>query len=220
VSPFVFRFGKRSILYRDCPVRGVPIPDEVTRRTIPRERLGDLARYPLRGRIFRHAKRNPKPTSMTQDDKTIEDLERDRRQNKEVNRRDAVGVVPEKRPPALRRWPPTLAHVASDCRLGDLQAELKQLTMNAWRTSQRVGTAHLPNKLAQLSRDLRPANTVAGSPPPIGPKAGAVPADDGLRPDNRNRLKDGRKPAIEPSEKPRAIPGAPGRGGPARAPRF
>jgi hypothetical protein len=27
-----------------------------------------------------------------------------------------------------------------------------------------------------------------------------VPANDGLRPDNRNHLKEGRKPAIEPNE--------------------
>ena len=27
-----------------------------------------------------------------------------------------------------------------------------------------------------------------------------VPANDGLRPDNRNHLKDGRKPAIEPNK--------------------
>jgi hypothetical protein len=93
-----------------------------------------------------------------------------------------------------------LAHVARDRRLGDLEAELKQLTMNAWRTPQRVCTAHLRNKLAQLSRDLRPANTVAGSSAPTRSKAGPVPADDGLWPDNRNRLKDGRKRAIEPNE--------------------
>ena len=39
---------------------------------------------------------------MAQDDKTIENLERDRWQDKEVDRRDTVGMVAEKRPPALR----------------------------------------------------------------------------------------------------------------------
>ena len=36
-------------------------------------------------------------------------------------------------PPALRRWPRAAAHVSSDRRLGDLEAELEQLTMNVRR---------------------------------------------------------------------------------------
>jgi len=62
---------------------------------------------------------------MPQDDKTIEDLERDRWQDKEVDRRDTVGMVAEKRPPALRRGSRAAAHIPSDCRLRDLKAELE-----------------------------------------------------------------------------------------------
>ena len=133
---------------------------------VPRERLGDLARDPLRGWICRHAKRHPKSSSVAHNDKTIQKLECDRRQDKEVDRRDAVDVIAEKRPPALRRWPRVAAHVPSDRRLGDLEAELEQLTMNTRRAPQGVRTAHLANERAQLSRDLRSANTVAGSPAP------------------------------------------------------
>jgi hypothetical protein len=53
-----------------------------------------------------------------------QNFECDRRQDKEVDRRDAVDVIAEKRPPALRRWPRVAAHVPSDRRLGDLEAEL------------------------------------------------------------------------------------------------
>jgi hypothetical protein len=42
---------------------------------------------------------------MAYDDQTIEGLERDRWQDEEIDRRDAVGVVREKGPPALGRWP-------------------------------------------------------------------------------------------------------------------
>jgi hypothetical protein len=52
-----------------------------------------------------------KSPAMADDDETIKDLERDRRQDKEIDRRDAVGMVPEKRPPALRRWPPAAIHI-------------------------------------------------------------------------------------------------------------
>ncbi len=85
---------------------------------------------------------------MACDDKTIEGLERDRRQDKEIYRRDAVGMVREKRPPTLGRWPPTTAHIPSDRRLGDLEAELEQLTMNAWGAPQRIRTAHFANERA------------------------------------------------------------------------
>ena len=159
-----------------------------------------LARDPLRGWVCHHAKRHPKSSSVAHNDKTIQNLECDRRQDKEVDRRDAVGVIAEKRPPALRRWPRVAAHVPSDRRLGDLEAELEQLTMNTRRAPKCVRTAHLANERAQLSRDLRSANTVAGSPAPIRPKPSTVPANDGLRPDDRNHLKDGRKPAIEPNK--------------------
>src|ERR1700756_5541376 len=180
--------------------RGVSIPNEISRRVVPRERLGDLARDPLRGRICRHAKRHPKSPSVAHNDKTIQNLESDRRRGKEVDRRDAVDVIAEKRPPALRRWRRVAAYVPSDRRLRDLEAELEQLTMNPRRAPQRVRTAHLANERAQLSRYLRSANTVAGSPAPIRPKPSTVPANDGLRPDDHNHLKDGRKPAIEPNK--------------------
>jgi hypothetical protein len=115
----------------------------------------------------RHAKRHPKSSSVAHNDKTIQNLECDRRQGKEVDRRDVVEVIAEKRPPALRRWPRVAAHVPSDRRLGDLEAELEQLTMNTRCVPKCVRTAHLANQRAQLSRDLRSASTVAGSPAPI-----------------------------------------------------
>jgi hypothetical protein len=187
-------------LQEDWAIRGVSIPNEISRRVVPRERRGDLTRDPLRGWVCRHAKRHPESSSVAHNDKTIQNLEGDRRQDKEVDRRDAVDVIAEKRPPALRRWPRVPAHVPSDRRLGDLEAELEQLTMNTRRAPKCVRTAHLANERAQLSRDLGSANTVAGSKAPIRPKPGTVPANDGLRPDNRNQLKDGGKPAIEPNK--------------------
>src|SRR5450759_2004246 len=138
-------------------------------------------------------------SSMPYDDKTIEDPERDRWKDKKVNRRDAVGMVAQKRAPALRRWPRLAAYIPSDRRLSDLEAELEQFTMNVWGAPERVRPAHRANECAQLSRDLRSANMVVRSPAPIRSKPSAVPANDRLRPDNRNRAKDAGKLAIEPN---------------------
>src|ERR1019366_46520 len=79
-------------------------------------------------------------------------------------------MVAEKRTPALRSRPRVAAHIPSDCRLSDLEAELEQFTMNAWGAPKRVRTAHFANERAQLSRDLRSANMVARSPAPIRSK--------------------------------------------------
>ncbi len=166
-------------LQKDWTIRGVSIPNEIVRRMAPRERLGDSARDPLRGWVCRHAKRHPKSPSVAHNDKTIQNLECDRRKDKEVDRRDAVDLIAEKRPPALRRWPRVAAHVPSDRRLGDLKAELEQLTMNTRRAPKRVRAAHLANERAQLSRDLRSASTVARSPAPIRPKPSTVPSGRG-----------------------------------------
>ena len=102
-------------LQEDWTIRGVSIPNEISRRVVPGDDLGDLARDPLRGWVCRHAKRHPKSSSVAYNDKTIQNLECDRRQDKEVDRRDAVGdVIAEKRPPALRRWPQVAALMPSD----------------------------------------------------------------------------------------------------------
>jgi hypothetical protein len=72
--------------------------------------------------------------------------------------------------------------------------------MNAWCAPERVRPAHLANERAQFSQDLRSANMVARSPASIRPKPSAVPANDRLRPDNRNRAKDGWEPVIKPNK--------------------
>ena len=137
---------------------------------------------------------------MPYDDKTIKHPERDRWKDKKVDRRNAIRMIVQKRPPALRRWQLAAAHISSDCRLSDLEAKLEQFAMKVWGAPERVRPAHLANERAQFSRDLRSANMVARSPPPIRSKPSAVPANDGLRLDNRNRAKDGGEPVIKPNK--------------------
>src|SRR5665811_2603067 len=111
---------------------------------------------------------------MPYDDKTIEDPKCDRWKDKKVDRCDAVGMVAQKRAPALRWRPRVAAHIPSDCRLSDFEAELEQFTMNVWSAPERVRPAHLANDRAQLIRDPRSANTVARSPAPIRSKSSAA----------------------------------------------
>src|ERR1035437_9126493 len=131
-----------------------------------------------------HTIRHPVPSSVTKDDKAINRLERDRWQDKQVDRRNAIRMIVQKGLPALRRWQPAAAHIPSDRRLSDLEVELEQFTVNARCAPERVRPAHLANERAQLSRDLRSANTVARPLAPIHLESGAVSANDHLQPDN------------------------------------
>jgi len=86
------------------------------------------------------------------DQQSIEQAKRDRRHDEQIHCRDAVGMVMKKRLPALRRWPSSLHHILGHARLADIDAELKQLSVDPRRSPQRVGDAHLADKLAYLCR--------------------------------------------------------------------
>lgn len=85
---------------------------------------------------------------VAEDDQHIEETEADRRHNEQIHRGDAGRVVAQKGLPALARRPPSSRHVLGHGRLGDLDAELERLAMNARRAPQWIGKAHLENETA------------------------------------------------------------------------
>ena len=72
--------------------------------------------------------------------------------------------------------------------------------MNVWCTPEVICTAHRADEIAQLGRDSRPANRLAGPLAPVRLEPRAMPADDRLWAENCNRAEDGRKPTIEPNK--------------------
>src|SRR6266446_4758783 len=96
-------------------------------------------------------------------------------------------------------------HPIRDARLSDLEAELEQLAMDAWRVPQRIFRAHPPYQRAQIRGDLRPASKGAGFPTPVPAKAGPMPTDKGLRSDDRDGLQDRWEPSIQLDQE-QAIP--------------
>src|SRR5258708_18692518 len=95
---------------------------------------------------------------------------------------------------------PTPRHVLGDRRLRDLDPELEQFAMDARRTPQPIGQAHLPDKAPDLPWYLRPTAPSARLPAPIQAEPRPMPPDDGLWLDNRQRVQHRRKQAIEPDE--------------------
>ena len=87
-----------------CAVNTVPIPDHVSRCSVPGERFGDLLRHPGCGRLRGHSEVHDPPSLVVQHDEHEKKTQRGCRQDEEVHGRHAVGVVAQKRPPCLGRW--------------------------------------------------------------------------------------------------------------------
>src|SRR5258708_38353760 len=91
-------------------------------------------------------------SAVPHDQQSIEQAKRDRRHDEQIHRRDAIGMVMKKRLPALRRWSSSLHQILGHARLADIDAELKQLSVDPRRSPQRLGDAHLAEKLVYLCR--------------------------------------------------------------------
>src|SRR6266446_816050 len=156
-------------------IDAIPIADHVARRLSPRECFGDLACDPVPGRTGCDVDPDEVSAGQPNDDKGIEQVEANARNNEQVHGGDVRRVVTQEGAPALGRRSTSLDHVLRDARLSDLKAELEQLAMNARRTPQRIVNAHPPDQRAQVRGDPRPASKGAGFPTPVPAKASPVP---------------------------------------------
>jgi hypothetical protein len=84
--------------------------------------------------------------------------------------------------------------------LSDLDAELKQLTMDLGGAPQRVLKTHSSDQVADLFADPRSATGRTGFPSPVGADALSMPTDDRVGPDDGYGVKNARVATIEPNE--------------------
>src|ERR1039457_1564391 len=133
----------------------VVVADDVCWRLVPGECLGNLACQPLRRRMPGNRKPQQLPPSVAENKKCEELLKGNRRNYKEINRRDPVSVVVKEGLPSLRGATSPRYHVLRDCRLGDVEAELQKLAVDMRRNPERVLEAHPSDKVAHLFVDLR-----------------------------------------------------------------
>src|ERR1700737_5626631 len=115
---------------REGPIRHPTLPAEFIER--------------IRG--FKEILGDADPVSLA---KTIDSFKRD---DDQIHRRDAVGMVMKKRLPALRRWFSSLDHIFGNARLSDTDPELEHLSVDPRGSPQRIGNAHLADKLPYLRR--------------------------------------------------------------------
>jgi hypothetical protein len=146
---------------------------------------------------------------MPHDQQSIEQPERDCRHDEEVRCDNAIRMVTKERLPPLRGRSPPPRDVLGDAGLADLDAELEKLSMESWRSPQRVGDAHLADQPANFQPYGRSTAAVPRFPAPIQSETGTVPTDHGVRLHNRQRLDGIRRQTIQPN-KDQAIHGTKG----------
>jgi len=137
--------------------------------------------------------------SVVEDEEDVEHAERGGGDHEEVDRGDDLAVVGGKGAPSLpfvgRSRAP--GHGAGDGALGDLQAELLDLAVNAGRAPARILSGHPANEGADLGRCARSSSAAPRRPAPVPPEPLAMPADDGLGLDDGQRLLPSRPAAAQ-----------------------
>src|SRR5262249_17731218 len=130
-------------------------------------------------------------TAMLNHEEAIEHLERHRWNREEIECKDYFAVILEKRQPTLAGIaaasnPPKIPGHAP---FTNHEAELLKFSVNFGGAPVRVLLGQALDQDADLSRDLGPTPTRPGSPAPVKPKPGAMPADHGLRFDDDKHVR-------------------------------
>src|SRR4030081_1694241 len=173
---------------KDLTIGPVPITNEIAGSLFPAACFRDLICDPFCGWMRCDAKPQNMSSAVPHDQQSIEPTKRDGRHDEHIHRSDPVSVIAEERPPSLRRRVSSPDHVFGHARLSDIDAELEQLSMDPRRSPQRIGNAHLADKLAYLRRYGWSATAAPRLPAPVRSEPGTVPFYDGLWLHNRQSV--------------------------------
>src|SRR6478735_2212138 len=141
---------------KDLAIGPVPVTNEIAGSLFPPVCFRDLICDPFCGWMRCDTKPQNMSPAVPHDQQSIEQTKRDCRHDEHIHRSDSIRVVAEECPPALRRRVSSPDHVLGHTRLPDFDADLEQLSMDPRRSPQRIGNAHLADKLAYLQRNCWP----------------------------------------------------------------
>jgi hypothetical protein len=166
------------------------------RGAVPRKCFGHLTRQPARGRTFGDIEADNLAAVVGQDEHHEQEPECCGRHDKHVDGGDADRLVAQEATPSRRRRVLPAQHILRDGGLTDLDTKLEQLTVDARRTPERIGQAHVADQFASFTAywpSPRP-----GPPTPVEPKALAMPLDHGGRLHQHHQVEAPRPHSIEP----------------------
>src|ERR1700686_1190297 len=185
---------------KDLTIGPVPVTNEIAGSLFPPTCFRDLICNPFCGWMRCDAKPQNMSPAVPHDQQAIEQAKRDCRHDEHIHRSDPISVVAEECPPALGWRVSSPDHVLSHARLSDIDAELEEFSMDPRRSPQRIGNAHLADKLAYLRRYSWSAPTAPRLPPPVRSEPGAVPFNHGLRLHDRQGAQHLRSQTIQAGE--------------------
>ena len=129
---------------------------------------------------------------MRNDEEAVENVKGQRRHGEEIHRGDRLTMIAQEGSPSLCRLmtPWCSPHPAQHRSLRKIEAQHLQFTMNPWSSPGAVLRDHAENDLPQFRADTLSSRSgpVSRNPRPIQPETLAVPADNGLRLDEDQRL--------------------------------
>src|SRR5262249_47002507 len=124
------------------------------------------------------------------DEKAIKHSECHRRHGEEIESSDYLAVIGEKCEPLLTGIPaPNRAtQISGHGSFRQGKAQLLQFRVNSGSAPVGILLGQASDKTPAFAGDPGPSPTGTGPPPPVESKAGAMPADDGLRLDNEEDI--------------------------------
>ena len=114
-------------------------------------------------------------------------------------------MIADKGLPALGRRVSSPDHIVGNARLSDIDAELEKLSMDPRRSPQWVCNAHPSDQPPYFERHRWSTATRSRLPAPVRSEPSAVPTDNGVRLNDRQRIANFRKQSIEPTNINRSI---------------
>src|ERR1700686_3127413 len=151
----------------DIAIGPIAIADQIVGSPFPAESFRDLICDPFGGWMRCDAKPQNMSPAVPHDQQSIEQAKRDCRHDEHIHRSDPISVVAEECPPALGRQVSSPDHVLGHAGLSDIDAELEKFSMDPRRSPQRIGNAHLADKLAYLQGNCWPATPRLRFPSPV-----------------------------------------------------
>src|SRR5215468_1964422 len=104
-------------------VTSIPIADQITRELLPTTGRRQLVGDPFRRWVRCDAKPQDLSPAVPHDQQSVEQSERDGRNDKQIHRRDPTCVIAEERLPALRRRVSPAHHILGNAGLPDIDPE-------------------------------------------------------------------------------------------------